>query len=144
MFLFSLASYSLNIEVLSDTTSVNNMASWVSRGGVLFSHTLERGRLLAVLCPLLTCICGKYYALKFFSSSFLSHRPEQHIHFSRFLPALDQMRAQKLRILVSASLLFLYKTICLSLFHSTLWRLFQCCLTCFLSLKKKIIFIYTD
>ena len=72
MFLFfSLASYSLNIDVLSDTTSVSNMAYWVSKGMVLFSHALEWGRLLAVLNPLLTCNCGKYYALEFFATSFL-------------------------------------------------------------------------
>lgn len=46
-FLFLGAAYSLNIDLLSDVASVNNMASWVSKGMVLFLQALQERMLLA-------------------------------------------------------------------------------------------------
>jgi hypothetical protein len=67
-FFFPVAFYSLNIDLLSDTTSADNMAYGISKGIILFLQALDLRWLQA---DELTFNCGKHNALKFFANPFL-------------------------------------------------------------------------
>lgn len=70
-FFFPFGSYSLNIDLQSDTTPVNNMAYWVSKGTLLFFTGSEFKKTTNHLVSLFTFNCGKHYAFKFFANPFL-------------------------------------------------------------------------